>query len=339
MISYPVILLLCTTVALHAETAITEPNLEIELTEKQPLELPEETTVSTEQMQLVLAPVQTERIIKKQQLEQDFARDLLPPDIAKKQYKEHKRTLAKKNPRQRESFWSSTTINDMNYQQLLQRKNELIVTGDYTTATKYLERMLKLAESTDQIVYIMLELAELFMQTNDYKKAEVLFRDFVRLYPGNEYAELAFVKAIECSWYQTLRFDRDQTKTEETLALIGEFNTRKDVYGKKAVNRVTEIKILCDQKLAQSSISIAKNDIGLSKYKEVHKRIEDLRLIEIAQLPNIEPQLLELEIELAQAEQNNELKDKKLSELKEKFPNHNITLALTAPKTSWFARA
>lgn len=301
----------------------------------------EEFVPDIQDMQLVFAPTESEHSQKKQQLEKDFARDLLDPQEAKKNFKKYKKSTHQNslNGEKKSSFWSSTTIADMNFTELLQRKNELILTGDYTMAIKYLERMLKLAENTDQIIYIMLEMAELLMQTRDYKKAEVLFRDFSRLYPGNEYAELAYRKAIECSWNQTLRFDRDQSKTEETLTLIQEFNTRKEIYSSDTVEKVTEIKKWCDQKLAQSSISIAKNDLGLAKYKEVHKRVDDLRSTVIVQVPDIEPELLEVEIVLAQAEHNSELKEQKMSELKDKFPEHEITLALTAPKKSWFARA
>lgn len=334
MIIYLLILILCITT--EAEPLTPQPEQPADI-----INSCEEFVPDIQDMQLVFAPTESEHYQKKQQLEKDFARDLLDPEEAKKNFKKYKKSTHKKSlhGEKKSSFWSSTTIADMNFTELLQRKNELILTGDYTMAIKYLERMLKLAENTDQIIYIMLEMAELLMQTRDYKKAEVLFSDFSRLYPGNEYAELAYRKAIECSWNQTLRFDRDQSKTEETLALIQEFNTRKEIYSSDTVEKVSEIKKWCDQKLAQSSISIAKNDLGLAKYKEVHKRVDDLRSIVIVQVPDIEPALLEVEIGLAQAEHNSELKEQKISELKDKFPEHEITLALTAPKKSWFARA
>ncbi len=330
------ILILIMFIGSHAE-AENPQSTEI----SQPLSSVEEFVPDIENMQLIFAPTENEAFQKKKQLEKNFAQDLPSPEEAKKNFKKYKKSRPQKRAdgEKKSSFWSTPTISDMSFNELLQGKNELILTGDYTMAIKYLERMLKLAENTDQIVYIMLEMAELFMQTRDYKKAEILFNDFTRLYPGNEYAELAFRKAIECSWSQTLRFDRDQSKTEETLALIEEFNRRKDIYSAYTIEKVSEIKRLCDQKLAQSSISIAKNDLGLAKYKEVHKRVDDLRSTIIVQLPDIEPQLLEVEIGLAQAEHNKEVKEQKMAELKAKFPEHEITLALTAPKKSWFARA
>lgn len=330
------VLILTMFITTHAEPEIAQ-STEI----PEPLSLVEEFVPDIENMQLIFAPKKSEHAQQKEQLKKNFAQDLPSPEEAKRNFKKYKKSRPQKraNGEKKNSFWSSTTISDMNFTELLQRKNELILTGDYTMAIKYLERMLKLAENTEQIIYIMLEMAELFMQTNDYKKAEVLFSDFTRLYPGSEYAELAYRKAIECSYNQTLRFDRDQSKTEETLALIEEFNTRKDIYSAYTIDKVSEIKKLCDQKLAQSSISIAKNDLGLAKYKEVHKRVDDLRATIIVQLPEIEPQLLEVEIGLAQAEHNAELKEQKIAELKNRFPEHEITLALTAPKKSWFTRA
>ena len=289
------------------------------------------------QKQLVLAPGPNDYVRRKENLEQHFARDLPTPKVAKKQHKEKKKNDPKQAIKSSEPFWSSVTLTDMNYDQLLKRKNELVLAGDYITAIKYIERMFKLTETPEQIIYIMLEWGELLMKVEDYRRAETLFRDFVKLYPGNEYTELAFVKAIECSWYQTSTFERDQSKTEDTLKLIDEFCVRATVYSKENVVRVTEIQTLCLGKLAQSSMGVAKHYIGLSKYRAAHKRLDDLRENDLEKLPTIEPQLLQLEIELAQAEQNTTIEKQKLSELKEKFPEHEITLALTAPKATWFA--
>ncbi len=288
---------------------------------------------------LVLAPGPNDYVRRKENLEQHFARDLPTPKVAKDQYKQKKKSSPSQVKKSSEPFWSSVTLSDMNYDQLLKRKNELIVTGDYVTAIKYIERMFKLTETPEQIIYIMLEWGELLMKVEDYKRAETLFRDFVKLYPGNEYAECAFVKAIECCWYQTGTFERDQSKTEDTLKLIDEFGMRQTVYSKESVGRVDEIKTLCLNKLAQSSMGVAKHYIGLSKFRAAHKRLDDLRENDLEKLPAIEPQLLQLEIELAQSEQNSTVEKKKLSELQEKFPEHEITIALTTPKSSWFAVA
>lgn len=292
-----------------------------------------------EQKQLIFGLAPNDYSHRKKALEKDFSRDLPSPQEAKKQYKEKKNQLDTQATAHAEPFWTTVTISDMNYHQLLKRKNELIVTGDYATAIKYLEHMFKLTETPEQIIYIMLEWAELLMKLEDYKRAEALFRDFVKLYPSNEYAEDAFKKAIECSWYQTSTYERDQSKTEETLQLIEEFNAREAVYSKKSIDQVLEIKTQCLTKLAQSNMYVAKHYIGLSKHRAAHKRLDNLRENDLPKVPSIEPQLLQLEIELAQVEHNSELEQKKLAELIHKFPGHEITIALTTPKKSWFTIA
>ncbi len=289
---------------------------------------------------LVFAPAPPSDYVKQQQLlSQQFRRDLPTKDEAKKRYKErrarasHKKWLeARRGPRK-----ENLTISQMNFHQLLQRKNELLLEGDYETSLKYLEKMFRLTEHADQLVYIMLEWAELLMKTGQYAKAEKLFDEFIKLYPGNEYAEQAFVKAIECSWMQTARHDRDQTKTESTLKLIEQFETRNAVYAQESIERAQNVKEMCQQKLADSNLYVAYHYIGRGVYRSAHKRLDTARNEDLVKRPNIEPRLLQLEIELAQAEQNTNIEAQKLSELVEKFPEHEIALALkpkTAPETT-----
>lgn len=276
---------------------------------------------------LVFAPAPpSEYVQKKQLLSQQFRRDLPTQEEAKKSYKERKKRFALKNwlnePRK-----ENLTISQMNFQQLLQRKNELLLEGNYETALKYLEKMFKLTEHADQLVYIMLEWAELLMKTGQYAKAEKLFDEFIKLYPGNEYVEQAFVKAIECSWMQTSNFDRDQTKTESTLKLIDQFETRNTLYAQENIDRIMHVKEMCQQKLADSNLYVAKHYIGRGVYRSAHKRLDDARKNDLQVRPNIEPRLLQLEIELAQAEKKDDVEQQKIGELVEKFPEHEITLA------------
>ncbi len=285
---------------------------------------------------LVFAPAPpSEYVQKKQLLSQQFRRDLPAQEEAKKRYKErkthtsHKQWLAKRRGPRKENL----TISQMNFQQLLQRKNELLLEGDYETSLKYIEKMFRLTEHADQLVYIMLEWAELLMKTGQYAKAEKLFDEFIKLYPGNEYAEQAFVKAIECSWMQTARHDRDQTKTESTLDLINQFETRNAVYAQESTERVQNVKEMCQQKLADSNLYVAYHYIGRGVYRSAHKRLDTARNDDLVKRPNIEPRLLQLEIELAQAEQNTNVEAQKLNELVEKFPEHEITLALKPDPT------
>ncbi|MEX0848750.1 MAG: outer membrane protein assembly factor BamD [Candidatus Dependentiae bacterium] len=280
---------------------------------------------------LVFAPAPpTEYTKQKQELSQQFSRNLPDQDEARKRNKERKEKASYKKwmQKRRAPRKEHLTISQMNFHQLLQRKNELLLEGDYEVAIKYLEKMFRLTENAEQLVFIMLEWAELLMKTGQYAKAEKLFDDFIKLYPGNEYVEQAFVKAIECSWEQTANFDRDQTKTEDTLNLIKQFETRSAIYAKENIERVSEFKRMCQQKLVDSNLYVAQHYIGRGIYRSAHKRLDDARSNDLVVRPNIEPKLLKLEIELAQAEQNKTIEQTKLNELIEKFPDHEITLAL-----------
>ena len=277
---------------------------------------------------LTMSPVApTAYELQKAALREQFRQDLPEQSAAAEHFKEMK----KKWPGTKSALRPNLTMDDMNFVQLVQRKNELILEGDYKLAIKYLERMLKIVENADQPIFIMLELAELLMRTQNYAKAEKLFTEFIQLYPGNEYVEQAFVKAIRCSWEQTSAFDRDQTKTEETMALIDRFESRQAICSTGNIASVAEVKYLCEQKLAASNMYVAKHYIGRGIFRSAHKRLDDIRQKDLCKIPQIEPELLHLEIQLAQAEKNKELEALKCQELFAKFPAHEITLAL-APK-------
>lgn len=265
--------------------------------------------------------------LQKAALREQFRVDLPEQKVALEQFKEMK----KKWPTTKSSFRPGLTMEEMNFTQIVQRKNELILEGDYKLAIKYLDRALKLVDNADQPIFIMLELAELLMKSQQFPKAEKLFTEFYQIYPGSEYAEQALKKAILCSYEQTSTFDRDQTKTEETMALITRFESRQATCSAENIASVAEIKYLCEQKLAASNMYVAKHYIGRGIFRSAHKRLDNVRQKDLCKVPYIEPELLQLEIELAQAEKNKEIEIAKYQELFAKYPTHEITLTL-APK-------
>jgi outer membrane assembly lipoprotein YfiO len=274
---------------------------------------------------MTMSPVApTNHELQKIALREQFRQDLPEQKEALERHKD----FQKKWPKAKSSTRPNLTMNDMNFMQLVQRKNELILEGDYKLAIKYLERTLKIIENADQPIFIMLELAELLMKTEQYAKAEKVFTEFIQLYPGNEYVEQAFVKAIRCSWEQTGTFDRDQTKTEETIALISRFESRQAICSTVNIASVAEIKSFCEQKLAASNMYVAKHYIKRGIHRSAHKRLDDIRQKDLCKIPQIEPELLMLEIELAQAEKNTSVETTKFQELCAKYPTHEITLTL-----------
>lgn len=291
----------------------------------------------TSNKQLVFAPIVDDLANVKEQLEKDFARELPSPKEARARYKKCKKITESSLPRWG-SFFSSKTISDMDYKDLLQRKNELLLTGDYQMASTYLEHMLKKAQIPEQIMYIMLEWGQVLMHIDQVAKAETVFRDFIKVYPGNQYAQMAREKAIECSFCQTQMCERDQTKTEETLKLIQEFYTHKDHYDPSSVQRVMDIELQCQQKLAQAKLNVIEQYIIRSRYAAAHTCIKAFRETDYATMPTIEPELLHMEILLARAQQDKTVETAKLQELSIKFPMHEVTVALNSPRKFWFAR-
>jgi len=265
-------------------------------------------------------------------LKEQFHQTLPDAQDAQQAYKQMKKEM-----RPTHTSLNGLTMSQMNFDQLLMRKNELIVMGDYETAIKYLKRMLTLSETSAQQIYIMMELGELYMKTSNYRLAEIAFTDFVRLYPSNAFVEQAFVKAIECSWMQTPQFDRDQTKTEETLSLINEFAQREAIFGQDSIDKVKEMQHKCLLKLVDQKLDIARQYINRNAFRSAHKRLEDIRTVDMPKLPELEPIVLQLEFDLAVAEDTEAIALLKKEELLKKYPEHEITIALTSEKSSWFS--
>lgn len=261
--------------------------------------------------------------------------NLADQKTARKQYKKLQKQMKSAQASPATESGQRLHMDDMNYTQLCQRKNELVVMGEYDTAIRYLERMLRTIERPEQVVFIMLELAELFMKSENYRKAERMYLDFVKLYPSNQFAEQAYVKAIECSWMQTLQPDRDQTKTESTLALIEEFLTRDSIYSADSIAQVMTINEQCRRRLAESNLLITKQYISRGQYAAAHKRIDALAL-DLPKATYIEPDLLQVRLELAQAEGKSDVVQQLQADLQQRFPAHNATLACNKPTwKSW----
>jgi outer membrane assembly lipoprotein YfiO len=255
---------------------------------------------------------------------------LIDQKTAKKQYKQRKKKIKSTHAEPVAEDIQRLKMDEMTYAQLCQRKNELIVMGDYDTAIRYLERMLRTIERPEQVMFIMLELGELFMKSGNYSKAERMYFDFVKLYPSSQFAEQAYVKAIECSWMQTLQPDRDQTKTERTLTLIEEFLTRDSIYSADSIAQVMAINEKCRRRLADSNLLIVKQYITRGQYTAAHKRI-DAMTEDMPKTTFIEPDLLQVRLELAQAEGKSELAQQLHADLQQRFPAHSITMASNKP--------
>lgn len=223
------------------------------------------------------------------------------------------------------------TLNTMNYEELKKAKNELIAAGYKDRATKYLQKMLALATDVHDIADIMLELADLYFETGKLEKAEFLYQEFGRLYPGNKHVEYALYRAILCSFYSILDTDRDQTKTKETIARGQDFLTRSAVFREYSKD-VEEIVKKCNEHLFKSELNIARFYGNQGKIAAANTRLAALEKEFDGKIANLKPRLLIAECECAQWNKDVATFERKSAELAQKFPDY------TSEKTTKLAK-
>ncbi|MCG6537450.1 MAG: outer membrane protein assembly factor BamD, partial [Syntrophales bacterium LBB04] len=159
------------------------------------------------------------------------------------------------------------------------------------------------------------------------KHAARVYEHFTELYPGSEKVEYALYRAIDCSFHQISNADRDQTDTEKTLALVNKFLERSDLFS-NYLPQVTEIGTKCKERLFESEMNVFSFYVGRGNFKSAQHRLENITKVYTPQLPNIEPQILHLKIELAQATNDTEGLIKTRIELAEKFPENSFAKPL-----------
>lgn len=207
----------------------------------------------------------------------------------------------------------SKTISQMNFCELKAAKELLLSKNNKQVAIKYVERMLKMCEEIAVISDLTIELADLYFDLGELTKAELLFTQFSRLYPGSKHIEYASYKAVLCSFYATLNSERDQTKTHHTIALADSFIERKDIFTKYA-GEVTTIRTDCYKKAVESEVNIFNFYLNRNKIVSAQHRLTNIRKEWFEKFPEVDMQLTHLELML------NDKKDKNIVIAKNKTP-------------------
>ncbi len=198
---------------------------------------------------------------------------------------------------------------------------------DIPAALKYLDAMRIVCTDHEQVKEILLQMADLYYQQEEFTKAERAYNEFILLYPGAARCDYAHYKAVECGFKLTKEPDRDQTKTQEVLALAEQFIT--DHAKSEFLPSVTKLATDCREKLLASDTNVFNFYLKNKNYKAAHKRLDIITKEHCPKLPDAQPQVLEMTIQLAQA-QNDQLKlwEAQL-QLVDKFPENDITKRLT----------
>ncbi len=241
--------------------------------------------------------------------------------LAPKKKKAPKKLKNKKEKKEKEQ---RKTIRDMTYAELKPKKDALIAQNKPEVALKYLERMLKLCTDTQELGDVLLEFADANFACKHYQKAENVFTEYSKLYPGNKSNQYALYKAVDCAHRQTLPADRDQTPTHKTIKLTDKFLARESFTTFK--EQVEDIRQQCYTLLVQSELEVATYYLKSGAYPQAWSRIKGVRKDLLEKIPSTEPLLLECEYWLAQKQKDTKLADEKLTELALKYPDASIKI-------------
>ena len=207
------------------------------------------------------------------------------------------------------------TYLDMDYENLVIAKNVQKEKNNISVTIKYVEQLMKLCNNITLLADHLLELADLFFEDAQFQKATHLYTQYCSLYPGSAQQEYALYRSITSSFACILSVDRDQTQTEETLALTeiflkqDHFTTYKD--------DVTQIQTQCCQQLAASECNICSFYLTRGKLTAAEKRLKKIRSHWLPKISTIEPNIIALETELAEQKELRELLTTKTTTLAE----------------------
>jgi outer membrane assembly lipoprotein YfiO len=188
------------------------------------------------------------------------------------------------------------TYVDFEYDELVQAKNEQKTKGSNHVTIKYLEQLLKICTDITLLSEHLLELADTLYADNQFKKSSLVYTQYCSLYPGSTKQEYALYRSTLSAFACILPIDRDQTKTEETLALTELF--LKQDHFKQYRDEVTHVQTKCYEHLAASECNICTFYITRNKFPAAEKRLKKIRSYWLPKLATLEPTIIAMEAQL-----------------------------------------
>jgi len=244
-------------------------------------------------------------------LEQKFDVELPQADENASRKKRMRKSSKKKSASNTQK--RAETYLDMEYEQLIRAKDAQKAKHNNTATIKYLEQLLKIGTDITFVAEHLLELADTLFADKQLQKAGLVYTQYCSLYPGSEKKEYALYRSLECSFSCILSFDRDQTKTEETLALTELFLIQEHFTTYRT--EVMHIQQQCYAQLAASECNICKFYLDRGKIKAAEKRIQKIRSSWLPTLPTLEPEIISLETQLNEQKEMIELLNSKNMQL------------------------
>lgn len=231
-----------------------------------------------------------------------------------------KKRMRKSQKKDEKAVKKIRTYRDMEYQQLAQAKDAQRSQGNTQATIKYLEQLLKITTDITLLAEHLLELADALFDDKQFQKATFVYSQFCALYPGNEKQEYALYRSIIGSFACILSVDRDQTKTEETLALA-EIFLQQDHFTlyKKEVEAIQK---QCYEHLAASECNICSFYIQKGSLKAAEKRLSKIRSFWLPKLPELELAIIALDEQITEKKEAFEILIKKNTELAQNSKKH-----------------
>lgn len=231
------------------------------------------------------------------------------PEIKKVETKKRKHKDKKKDSRPFGTRPVHKVYTDMTFDELLVAKDKKLASKDYSATLKYLEQLLKICTDIDKAALLMIEYADLLFEQGELNKASKVYTEFTHLYPGHTRHEYVLYRAIICSFYTTLSSDRDQTATENALSFAQNFldNPTYKTYTKE----VADIQKQCFKKVVKSELDICNFYLNQGSYKAVEQRLATLKTDYVPKVPDIESDVLAMELNLAEKKEATHLAQQK----------------------------
>lgn len=216
-------------------------------------------------------------------------------------------------------------MGQMNLAELTQTKDYLVAQNDKETALRYLERMTPLC-NLDQMGPVILQTADVLFDTGSLAKAHEKYQEYYKLYPGEKKsAEHALYRSILSKNLLALDIDRDQTSTREALELVKTFKDKESIFTTYNLE-VKNIERQCQQRLIDSELYVVSYYEKRKMYASATNRLRLIKTEYVSHFPELEPQLLYKELQIAQKGGAKDLITQNEQVLNERFPEYMAQL-------------
>jgi len=225
--------------------------------------------------------------------------------------------------REYEKGESVQMVQRLSYAELKTEKDRLAKNGDYYTTVRYIEQMIKKCNNPDELRALRLEFADTLFFIGKYDEAAQEYQQFMQLYPSSTKAPYAEYQSMDALCKQVLSPDRDQERAKNVVERATDFAKKMQRPEYKAYeSRVTALADHCLRRLYESDTLHFYFYLNRNQFKAAQERLSDIKEKYLKYLPTLEPDMLELEYELAQARNDKKQACELLKTLNKKFPKH-----------------